>query len=112
MSAKTKPAANGKPAPPLSPLDVLTLEQAAAYLQLSADTIRAELSAGRLRGRRLGDDWRFVREELIRWVRGTPAADPEALLAVVGCLAGDDTLPHIVEEAYRRREQDKVGARK
>lgn len=54
------------PAPPaaMSGWDVLTLEQAAAYLQLPEETVRAEAEGGRLPGQRFGDQWRFLREAL------------------------------------------------
>ena len=54
---------------PLSPLDVLTLAEAAAYLKLPEETIREEATAGRLVGRAVGDDWRFARDELVSWVK-------------------------------------------
>jgi hypothetical protein len=58
--------------------DVLTLPQAAAYLQLPEADVRTEAEAGRLIGRAVGDDWRFVRDELIRWVKPLrlPSASP------------------------------------
>lgn len=71
MSAKTKPAANGKPP---SPLDVLTLAQAAAYLQLAPDAVRAEADAGRLPGRCVAGEWRFSRAALLAWLSPSPAA--------------------------------------
>lgn len=89
MSATIEPTTNGVAAYPLSALDVLTLPQAAAYLQLPDDVVLAEATAGRLCGRRVGDDWRFVREELIRWTR--PRAAPPA-----GGFVSDET-----EEEYQ-----------
>lgn len=49
--------------------EVLTLAQAAAYLQLPEEVVRAEATAGRLVGRAVGDDWRFARADLLQWVR-------------------------------------------
>ena len=58
----------------LSPLDVLTLAQAAAYLQLPEDAVRAEAEAGRLPGRAVGGEWRFVRGAVADWLRtGKPS---------------------------------------
>lgn len=78
MSAKTKPAANGKAAPPLSPLDVLTLAQAAAYLQLPPDAVRAEAEAGRLPGRCVAGEWRFSRSALLNWLNAPAPWPPPA----------------------------------
>lgn len=52
-----------------SPLDVLTLAEAAAYLSLPEVEVRAEAEAGKLVGHPVGDDWRFVREDVLKWVR-------------------------------------------
>jgi hypothetical protein len=52
-----------------SPLDVLTLAQAAGYLQLSEDAVRSEAEAGRLPGRNISGEWRFVRDSIVTWLR-------------------------------------------
>src|SRR5437764_13902303 len=74
MATKKKPkkrraaiGANG-PAGYLSPLDVLTLAQAAAYLQLPEDAVRSEAEAGRLAGRNIHGKWRFVRGGIAAWL--------------------------------------------
>lgn len=61
-----------------SPLDVLTLAQAAEYLQLSEDLVRAEAVSGRLVGQNVGGEWRFVRDSIITWLRTprSPAQQP------------------------------------
>jgi excisionase family DNA binding protein len=72
---------DGKPPPPqlvlgrahLRPADaheVLTLEQAAALLQVDAAEVAALAEAGELPGRRIGGDWRFPRAALLEWVGG------------------------------------------
>jgi hypothetical protein len=53
----------------LSSNDVLTLAQAAEYLQLSEDVVRAEAEAGRLIGQNVRGEWRFVRDSIIAWLR-------------------------------------------
>ena len=50
--------------------DVLTLEQAAALLQVDADEVAALAEAGELPGRRIGGDWRFPRAALLEWLGG------------------------------------------
>ncbi len=89
MSATTEPTTNGVAVSPLSPLDMLTLPEAAAYLRLPADAVLSEVGAGRLRGRRYGDDWRFVREELIRWAR--PPAASSAREQILNAPVPDET---------------------
>ena len=48
--------------------DVLTLEQAAALLQVDAAEVAALAEAGELPGRRIGDAWRFPRAALLEWL--------------------------------------------
>jgi excisionase family DNA binding protein len=48
--------------------DVLTLEQAAALLQVDAAEVTALAEAGELPGRRIGGDWRFPRAALLEWL--------------------------------------------
>jgi excisionase family DNA binding protein len=48
--------------------EVLTLEQAAALLQIDLAEVAALAEAGELPGRRLGGDWRFPRAALLEWL--------------------------------------------
>lgn len=53
--------------------DVLTLSQAALFVGVSDDRLKAEVAAGRLAGRRIGRTWRFSRRALMAWLeRGQP----------------------------------------
>lgn len=56
--------------------EILTLSQAAEYLQVSERTILRMLKDGRIPGRQVGTQWRFDREQLRAWVRGDEP-DPE-----------------------------------
>ena len=55
---------------PAEPHDVLTLEQAAALLQVDPAEVAALAEAGELPGRRIGGDWRFPRAALLEWLGG------------------------------------------
>jgi len=50
--------------------EILTMEQAAQFLQVSTRTIQRMVKEGRLPGRQVGSQWRFDREQLRMWVRG------------------------------------------
>jgi excisionase family DNA binding protein len=55
-----------------SPLpDVLSPDQAAELLQVSAAEVIRLAEAGTLPGRKIGDHWRFSRPALIAWLAGT-----------------------------------------
>jgi hypothetical protein len=52
--------------------DILTLDEAAAYLRVDPSALAAWLVAGRAPGRPFGDDsWRLSREGLRRWLSTT-----------------------------------------
>ena len=48
--------------------DVLTLEQAAEFLQVSPTALSELADAGELPGRRIAGEWRFAREALVAWL--------------------------------------------
>jgi acetyl-CoA synthetase len=70
--------------------DVLTLDEAVAYLKVPKSTLYKLLQSGRIPARKLGRCWRFAREDLERWLRspredevpaGTAAPEPAAVKA-------------------------------
>jgi excisionase family DNA binding protein len=50
--------------------EVLTAEEAADLLRSDAATVIAMAEDGTLPGRKVGDDWRFARAALMRWLSG------------------------------------------
>ena len=68
---------------------VMTVDQVAAYLQLSKRTVYNMAAAGEMPAAKVGDQWRFFRPELDRWLTelsranvGELADDPVADLGV------------------------------
>jgi excisionase family DNA binding protein len=57
------------PAP--EPREVLTAEEVAALLETDAATITAMAERGELPGRKIGEDWRFLRSAVLDWLGGT-----------------------------------------
>jgi excisionase family DNA binding protein len=55
---------------PDPPAEVLTLDGAAALLQVTAEDVEALADAGELPGRKVGGEWRFAREAVLRWLAG------------------------------------------
>lgn len=52
----------------------LSVDEIAAYLGLSKDSVYGWVSAGRMPGHRVGRRWKFKRSEIDEWVRaGSPA---------------------------------------
>ena len=58
--------------------EVLTAEQAAELLQTDAAAVRALADAGELPGRRIGDEWRFLRRAVLAWLGGAQPPDSAA----------------------------------
>jgi excisionase family DNA binding protein len=57
--------------------EVLTIEQVAALLQAAPEDVRALAESGELPGRRVGDEWRFLRRAVLAWLGGASAASLE-----------------------------------
>jgi excisionase family DNA binding protein len=49
--------------------DILTVRQAAEFLAMSPYTIREMARRGDLPARKIGKEWRFLRQALIDWTR-------------------------------------------
>jgi excisionase family DNA binding protein len=49
--------------------DVLTTDEAAAYLRVSAFTLKRKARAGDIPAAKAGRAWRFLREDLDKWLR-------------------------------------------
>lgn len=84
------------------PREVLTLPEVAAWLELHPNSVHRAARSGRLPARRVGKEWRFLREAVAaRWtpgrrLRGTPPlptvhqpAVPEAPIALSAQEAAD-----------------------
>lgn len=51
--------------------DILTLEQAAEFLQLCSKTVAKLAAEKEIPARRIGREWRFTRTALLRFIDGT-----------------------------------------
>jgi excisionase family DNA binding protein len=49
---------------------VLTVDEAATLLRVSADDVLSLVESGELRARRIGEHWRLTRTALMDWLRG------------------------------------------
>ena len=96
---------------------ILTLEQAAEMLQLSARTVQRMVSKGKMPGRRIGGQWRFDRDQLREWVRGAevePATEPqsqEKLIAQEARRLGVDLPQTLIDlqQAAKKRHAEEAG---
>lgn len=51
--------------------EVLTLEETAQYLRVSNQTVYNMLREGRIRGTKVGREWRFLRSDIVAYLCGT-----------------------------------------
>jgi excisionase family DNA binding protein len=90
--------------------EVLTLAEAAAYLRATEQDVLRLVREQELPGRKVGDDWRFLKAAVEGWL-GTPGGpDPGQFWQThFGALKGDPYLEDIVREAYRKRGRPEDG---
>jgi excisionase family DNA binding protein len=96
------------------PEKVMTLAEAAKFLRVSAYKVRALADDGKIPGRKIGDEWRFLQSTLVEWLRGRPTSK-ELFLRQAGFFKDDDTLPQMLEDIYKARgrpmvQEDRVDA--
>src|SRR5437764_703485 len=105
---KSKPgqrSANGRtPNRASESVSVLTLTEAAAYLRVPEEAVWRMVHTQGLAGRKIDDQWRFLKSAVDEWLR-TPLQAPskQALATVVGSWKDDPDLESMLQEIYQRR---------
>jgi excisionase family DNA binding protein len=121
------PLAKAKKAAAVTPGDVLTLLEAAAYLRVAERAVREMADAEVLPARKIGGEWRFLKSALQDWLRHRPTGrdaeelidrliqhslngrkQPEpgskqAIMGLVGQWKDDPTVDDMLREIYRQR---------
>jgi excisionase family DNA binding protein len=82
-------------------LDVLTLEEAAAYLRMPTETIVQQVHQGNLPGRKIEDGWRFLRTAIDNWLQVKDSR--QVMLQQIGAFADDDSLSELTDAIYQAR---------
>jgi len=57
--------------------EVLTTNEAAEFLSLTAYTLREYAKKGIVPARKVGKSWRFYKPDLVAWLRGTDQGNQE-----------------------------------
>lgn len=60
--------------------DILTVKETAELLDVTAEYVRRLSREGRIPATKLGNRWRYVRDEIIEWVRAGAPSQPRRLL--------------------------------
>jgi len=81
--------------------DVLTLDEVSDYLRLSREVIEQEAAQGHLPGKRILDEWRFLKTAVDEWLK-TPDGKT-SMLRQVASFADDKTMSDMREVIYADR---------
>lgn len=84
-------------------IEVLSLEEVAAYLRLAPEVVEAQASAGNLPGWRIANTWRFLRSAVDEWLRNQDSRT--VLLQQAGALADDEMLDTLRANIYAQRQR-------
>jgi excisionase family DNA binding protein len=90
----------------ITTLEVLTLEEVAAYLRLPVETIARQAAQGQIPGRKIEDTWRFLKAAIDDWLRSYDGRT--LLLQQAGALADDETLEALRQNIYKARKRPEV----
>lgn len=83
--------------------EVLTLEETASFLRITAETTGALANRGSLPGRCVQGEWRFLRCAIEEWLRGPD--HKRSLLDQAGALQDDDSLAAVRDLIYAGRDR-------
>ena len=104
----TRTAKQPKPIPNNPPSgEILTLAEAAAFLRVPEEGLKTDAVAGRVPGRLVAGEWRFVKATLLAWLSlpGVERSSKERMLAAFGAWKdfGEDPEKVIAELSRARK---------
>ena len=82
--------------------EVLTLAEAAAYLRVTENEVLGLVRNQELPGRKLANDWRFLKTAVQDWLRAPPSKK-DGLLMQIGAFEDDPDLGAMLAEIHRQR---------
>jgi excisionase family DNA binding protein len=86
--------------------DVLTLEEAADFLRIPTQTAQELAADGTIPGRRLRNEWRFLRSAIEDWLRQPDFR--RVLRNQAGLLRDDDSLTKLRAAIYAERGRPEI----
>src|SRR5438105_3171152 len=89
--------------------DVLTLEEAAAYLRVGAENVLHMAVTENLPGRKIGTEWRFLKSALREWL--SPCPRNSGLLGQLGKIKDDPYIEDMLADIYARRGRPSTAER-
>lgn len=86
--------------------DILTLEETSEYLRLPVETVLNQALKGNIPGRRIEDNWRFLKAAIDDWLRARNSRS--VLLSQAGAFADDDSLVQLRDDIYQVRGRSEI----
>jgi excisionase family DNA binding protein len=86
--------------------DVLTLEETSEYLRLPVETVLNQTLKGNIPGRKIEDNWRFLRAAIDDWLSSKSSGS--ILLSQAGTFADDDSLEELRATIYQARGRSEI----
>lgn len=86
--------------------NVLTLEETSQYLRLPVELVSHQAQIGNIPGRKIGDEWRFLKTAVDNWLSFQNSAS--ILLSRAGTFKDDDTLTDLTAKIYEARGRSEV----
>src|ERR1700685_504725 len=104
---KSKSTRRHSPMPATTPAactngEILTLAKTADYLRITENEVARLVRDQALPGRKLGDDWRFLKTAVQDWLRAPPSKK-EGILMQIGAFKDDPNLGEMLEEIHKQR---------
>ena len=86
--------------------DILTLEETSEYLRLPVETVLNQALKGNIPGRRIEDNWRFLKAAVDDWLRAKNSRS--VLISQAGAFADDDSLAQLRNDIYQERGRSEI----
>jgi excisionase family DNA binding protein len=101
QTSKKSTASNGMP----QGQEILTLQEAAAYLRVSTEDVVKMIDSEGLPARKFGTEWRFYKTAVQDWLSRPRKRN---ILDHVGEIAGDPYLEEMLRDIYKQRGRPEV----
>ncbi|MDF5731640.1 MAG: helix-turn-helix domain-containing protein [Rhizonema sp. PD38] len=86
--------------------EVITLEEVSEYLRLSVETLQRQALLGKLPGRKIENEWRFLKVAIDDWL--CSQSSRSTLLQQAGTFADDTSLAELRTTIYQARGRSEV----
>jgi excisionase family DNA binding protein len=81
--------------------NVLTLQEMAKYLKIPQEKIEKQVLQGKIPGRKIEDEWRFLKAAVDEWLGSSDTR--MVLIGQSGALSDDENLDELREAIYAQR---------